>query len=65
MGRRTTDEADAVAGDTDVGVHPRVSGAVHNAAVADENIVLLSEKTRGRQQQDKLDDAPFHAFSVD
>src|SRR2546426_5268193 len=45
VGRRTPYQADAIPRDADVGIHPRVSHAVHNAPVADENAVLLAEDT--------------------
>ena len=43
VGRRASDEGDAVVFDADIGLYPRVSCAIHDVAITYENVILLAE----------------------
>ena len=44
--RDAIDRAVAIARDTDVRVNPRIAGSVHDPAISNKDVILLSQKTQ-------------------
>ena len=45
-------ERDAVSGDADIRINPRVACSVHDSTVADKKVVFLSQRAHRREQQE-------------
>src|SRR5947209_3912170 len=52
---RAAEQRNSVAGDAHIRVNPGVAGSVYDSAVADQNVVLLSQKCPRYQQQENPD----------